>query len=723
MNKALAQFIARHCRLLAIVSLATLIVPIAFLSKGRVDNSIEVWVSDKHQTYADYQDFLQRYGNEEFIVIAANWADPFSDTALKKQRDLAEQIESIPGIEGVMSLPAFADSLSAVRSDWKQFLQDSDLLRNFLLSEDGKTAGMIAWLKPIHAADQRRGIVADVQEAIQSQGFADDEIYVAGTPVMNAALDRGSQESAMRFLPVAIAVAIVMLLWMIRSVSGLIAILCSVFSTALWSVGLMFMAGKSMNMVTVVLPPLLFVLSLAGGIHLVSRFLAFYAAGPDDKSRAIHKTVEELLFPVFLTCLTTGFGFASLMISDMKPVQDFGLFAAIGMIFSFLFNFLILPGVLSFLCKGPGRKMERHLSHWSQRAAALLVYKKTIVVAALLLSGVFALMVTRIKVEANVLGFFPESSKIKRDYRYIAKNLTGLYSVELDVSVDREHAKEVLASIGRLSDSVSSRPEVAKVLHYGVLAEFMRQVQTSSMPVGDKDASRKEFTKFADHYRIKEDGRIYLRMSIFIRAMAGESFKELLPDIHSQADSLFAGRCDYKVTGIVPLVNRAQNSLIQTQVKSLSLAIGVVLTLMGLSLRSMRALLAAIIPNLLPILAIFAFMVFFGIALDSATVMIAGIAIGIAADDTIHFLSQYQRQRPLASSTKEAVEKTFASIGRAVTLTSITAMVGFSILLLAPFKPIYYFGILGSLTMVTAWIGDVVILPACVAVLKVWENK
>jgi predicted RND superfamily exporter protein len=204
--------------------------------------------------------------------------------------------------------------------------------------------------------------------------------------------------------------------------------------------------------------------------------------------------------------------------------------------------------------------------------------------------------------------------------------------------------------------------------------------------------------------------------------MAGEAFGNLLSDIQSQAHSRLGGKCDYTITGIVPLINQAQNSLIQTQIKSLSLAMGVVLAVMGFALRSIRALLAAILPNLLPILTIFAFMVCFGIVLDSATVMIAGIAIGIAVDDTIHFLSQYRLKRPVCSTTQEAVKQTFASIGRAVTLTSITAVFGFLILLLAPFKPIYYFGILGSLTMLTAWIGDVVILPACAAVLKLWEK-
>ncbi len=722
MSKFAAHFIARYCRWLTAACLLSLIIPILYLGRGRVDNSIEVWVSDKHPSFSDYRKFLQRYGNEEFIVVATEWDDPLSESALEQQRRLAARIKAIEGIESVMDLSAFADRLSLIRSDWKEFMAKSELLKNLLLSSNGRTGGLIAWLGTIQNYDQRRIIIGQVESAVQSLGLPADSFYLAGTPVMNVALDRGSQLASMRFLPAAIAASIVLLLWMLRSIAGLLAVLCSVISTVLWTVGLMFMAGKTMNMVTIVLPPLLFVLSLAGGIHLIMRFKALYSDNPDNKSQAIEKMVKELLFPVFLTCMTTGIGFASLMTSDMKPVQDFGEMAAIGMMLSFGFNFLALPGVLSFLYKRVPAKPQLHLSHWTQRCACLLAHKRKIVAGALLLTMAFAWIAMYTKVDANVLGFFPKSSKIQRDYRYISQNLTGLYSFELDITVGRDQVMPVMNSLDRLSESLASLPDIAKVVHYGLLTDFILQVQPVSLLVADMDPSKKEFMKFANHYFINEGDQCFLRMSILIRAMSGDTFERLLPDIQSRADSLLAGLCDYKVTGIVPLVNDAQKTLILTQVRSLSLAMLTVFLLIGLGLRSFRAFLAALLPNLLPVLAIFSYMVFFGIVLDGATVMIAGIAIGIAVDDTIHFLTHYRQLRPVSSTAKQAVESTFGLIGRAVTITSITATFGFSILLLAPFKPIFYFGLLGSLTMATAWIGDVAVLPVCADILKLWEK-
>jgi hypothetical protein len=132
---------------------------------------------------------------------------------------------------------------------------------------------------------------------------------------------------------------------------------------------------------------------------------------------------------------------------------------------------------------------------------------------------------------------------------------------------------------------------------------------------------------------------------------------------------------------------------------------------------------AALLPNLLPIFCLFASMALLGIPLDAATVMIAGVAIGIAADDTIHFLSCFRRERQSGADGPEAIRRTFEKAGAAITFTSVVAAAGFAILLLAEFKPIQYFGLLAGLTMITAWIGDVFVLPACVTTLRLWDRE
>ena len=205
--------------------------------------------------------------------------------------------------------------------------------------------------------------------------------------------------------------------------------------------------------------------------------------------------------------------------------------------------------------------------------------------------------------------------------------------------------------------------------------------------------------------------------------MSSGGFYSLVDRIEAQAKQTIREPATYKITGIAPLINAAQQSLIDTQIRSFTLAAGLILVLIGLFMKSFKALVAAVLPNLAPILSVFGVMVIFGIAIDAATVMIASIAIGIAADDTIHFLAHYRTEKLNGLDTLSAVGNTLEKAGRAITCTSVVTTAGFVIMLLADFQPIQYFGLFAGITMIMAWVGDVFILPACVADLRLWDRK
>ena len=216
----------------------------------------------------------------------------------------------------------------------------------------------------------------------------------------------------------------------------------------------------------------------------------------------------------------------------------------------------------------------------------------------------------------------------------------------------------------------------------------------------------------------REDKTMSLRMSILVRAMSSRDLDRLVQVIEQQAHATIGTVGPYQITGVVPLLVAAQQSFTRTQIETFGLAMVVVLWLIGLFMRSWRALVAAMLPNLLPIAGLFAVMVVCDIALDAATVMIASVAIGIAADDTIHFLSHYRKQMQNGATPQAAVGVCFARMGRAITFTTIVSVVGFCLMLLAQFKPIQYFGALASVTMVLAWLGDGCVLPVCMVALE-----
>lgn len=592
---------------------------------------------------------------------------------------------------------------TAAAAFWPNVADGRKMARDLLVSEDGRTAGMVAWLRKSHGPRGRRKVVEQIESIaaeLDRDGF---RLRLAGTPVMNVALDRTSERASKTFLPLAIAVSVLVLIVSLRSGAAVTAAMLSVGSIVAATVGLMAVAGRSMNMVTVALPSLLFVLAISNAIHISSRFTRHRGEGM-AKREAIRSAIRKLIRPATLSSVTTAVGFSSLLLSEMSAVADLGLFAAAGMIVSLAWNLTVLPAALSILPSRPAATdAAKTRAHWSGRSAARISRRWPIVaaVSTLIVVGC-AVTVSRIRVESNVLTFLPKDSKTARDYAFIADRLTGVYTVELSATVPTAEEPNLARAFGELAVAAEGHPDVARVAYY-------RPTLT-------------RLSGLARRFRHEADGRVSLRMSVLVRSMSSRRFYELTAFLRSQADRQL-GSGQFTLTGVVPLLNDAQASLVQTQVRSFSLAAGVVLVMIGLLFRSARAALAAVVPNLLPVGMAMAVMVVGGIALNAATVMIASVAIGIAADDTIHFLSRYRLEMSARSDAPSAASATLAGVGREIVFTSIVAAAGFAVLCLAEFRPLVHFGLLTSVTMLVALAGDLFVLPATARVFRLWEKK
>ncbi len=716
-----SDILTRHAKWLAIVALISVIFPILQLPKARIDNSIEVWIGRNTREYLLYRDFLNRFGNEEFVVIACESEDPLGEEALNLQRNLCKRLRQIENVEIVMAPSDLADVLIKLQPNWKVFLEQSEFPSNLFFSKKHNTFGIIVWLKKIDIPVLRKKTVEEIESVVRENTPAPEKIHLAGTPLMNAALDRGSQQASRTFLPIALLFSVLILAVVLRNLSGVIAVICSVAVTTLWTISLLVAVGKTLNMVTVILPSLLFVLSLSGGIHIASRFLLI-CSSKQKRTAAMNKTLKEVCLPIFLSSLTTAVGFGSLMISDMQPVVDFGIFAAIGIVLSLLVNFLIVPGLL-LLLPFHISSIRSTSTHWTSRLSVLMAEKKKIVLG---ISGILLILcifwTTHARVESNVLKFFPETSKISQDYKFVGENLTGLYTVEIEFVTQTQNVRQMFTSMEQISEQLYNESQVAKIIHAGSLASFIKSIHRPAF-LSPRQTRDNPLNALMGRYQIRKQEQTNLRMSVFIRAMSSNQFYDLLERIRVLLAQNLDEQTQYTITGIVPLLNAAQQSLINTQIKSFSLALAVVLLLIGFFMKSFRALVAAILPNILPIFALFSIMVFTDIPIDAATVMIASIAIGIAADDTIHFLSHFRLHRLSGEQIFPSIHITFKEIGPAVTLTSVVATAGFVILYISQFKPVRYFGLLAAITMVTAWLGDVLILPACASILKLWKPR
>jgi len=718
-----AGLLARHCRWLAVLAILSAAVPLYSLWGVRIDNSSEVWLQTDSRDYRAYREFLGRFGNEEYIVIAADMNEPLSERSLALQRDLAARLRTVEGVEQVLDVESLGKLLGLNLGRGTTVTGDTGPLENLLLGKDGRTVGIIVQLAVAKEPDMRRRTVEAVETVaaqVQRPGFM---LHLAGHPVIGVELDRVSRRASLMFLPPAAVMCLILLYGVLRRIAGVAAAMCSVGVTVLWTVGVVVMAGRTLNMVTVILPPVLFVLSLSNGIHIAARYFVVLQE-LHLTQRAMAATLEELMRPAVLAAVTTAAGFASLMVSGMKPISDFGLFCAIGMLLSLVFNLTIVPGLLSLLHPKPTAYAVRHPMHWSGPLGRFMAVHARVVgpVSMLMFAGTLLLGV-RATVESNMLSFLPEHSKITADYAFVGTRLTGMYSVEVELDGRTVEEAGTLARMKLFADAIEGQPTVAKVVYVGNL--MPRQIDGIGLLSGllRNPSQAGVMAEMAGRYRVVEDDRVHLRMSVLINSMSGADHYRLIEFIRAGGARLLGETARIGITGMAVLSNDVQRSLVQTQIRSITVAGSVILLMITLSLWSVRAGMAAIVPNFLPISLLFAVMVAAGLAVDAATVMIASIALGIAVDNTIHFLSQYKREVARGAAIADAVHLTLGKVGRAMVFTSVVAAGGFGILGIADFKPIAYFGLLTGFTMLTALAAALLVLPAYVRLLRIWCEK
>lgn len=702
-----SDFISRHCRLLAIIAIISVILPAYYLKNLKIDNSIEVWLRHDSKEYLTYQKFLKRYGNEEFIIVAAEEEDPYSLEYMEFQKKLSDKIRGINGVARVLDISDISRIMLQNPMVPENTIRKNDYLQDFIIGKDGKCIGTFIWLEGFDNPQERKKSVEAIEKVVNDLASDDFIPHLAGTPLMNIELDRGSQKASLSFLPIALGISILALALMLKKIKGVIAAMCSVTLTTVWTIGLMVMTGHTLNMVTVVLPSLLFVLSLSSSIHITSRFYMILSE-TGERVSALKETSRELIRPVFISSITTSVGFASLMVSDIQPISDFGKFAAIGMVLSFFFNMIVVTGVLSLLRSTPG-KLHNQKTVEFKIGSYMIRHKWYVAFTSIVLLVFSVAAITKAKVESNVLKFFPENSRISRDYKFIGEKLTGFYTVELELESHKGDSLVLQKKMKELSRVISARAEVSRILDYNHIKKIS--------PLGDDKKINELFGK----YTFRENGYLSYRMSVLINAAASSDFYKLLDFIDIKAEKILGKDIDYNITGVVPLLNDVQKSLINTQIRSFAIAAIVVLFMIGLFMHSFSAALASVFPNILPVCIMFACMVLFDIPLDAATVMIASVAIGIAVDDTIHFLSQYKLES-MNKNPEKAVNATLSKVGKAIVFTSVVITLGFSVLCLADFRPIIYFGALTAITMLAALGCDIMILPAFIGIFRLWDK-
>ncbi len=718
------------------------------------DSSIEIWFLEDAPDLVSYREFLDRFQGDEVTAVGIFADDVFDPkvlavidriTAGAEEAPFAKRVRSLTNVDVFSSeeggidiaplmeeLPQTAEQAAKVR---KRALANP-LLRGNLVSDDGKVATVIVELD--HEGATVDGKIAQttvIRRLCEKEAQSGLKILLTGTPVFDDAFFRYSERDSKLFGPIMVLAVLLTSFIVFRRWSAVMIPFSVVVLASLWNFGVMGFFDLRVNVLTGALIPLLLAVGIADSIHVLADYYQELARGV-PRECAVEISVAQLLLPCFFTSSTTAAGMLSLLVSNLKPVREFGYLAAFGVTVAFALSVTLVPVLLDMM-KAPDqeyleRQKEGHLRRlfqWLGRPTKRRAWA-VIVVTALLVVGSF-LVLPWLEVGANPMNYFKKNDPVRVHTEEFDKAFGGSASIEVLFKtpnqqfkepdfltrldrLERELEAEYHESIPRVLSAVDSLKEMNRVFHDGD-EKFYRVPKTRPLAAqfyllleGEDDFDE----MIQDDYKIG-------RMTVRVNMSASERVSKDFPLIEKKLEETFPEKdIEVSVTGFIKLMNEMEKYLLQSQQRSFLIAFLVVTAMMAMLLTSVRLGLFSLIPNLIPILLGLAFMAVLGIPLDPGTVMIGSIALGLVVDDTVHFLTRLKRNIRAGGTLEDAMEQSMHQTGRPIVITSVVLAIGFSILLLASFTPNIYFGLVSAIIVLLAVVADLVILPAALVIIR-----
>ncbi|MGD8369655.1 MAG: MMPL family transporter, partial [Desulfobacterales bacterium] len=687
-----------------------------------------------------YNRFKEIFGSDEIIRVVIKAEDVLAPATFAKVEALSQQAAAIQGVRRVLSLPEVKKAVDAT-GQWSldrfaEVLAPIEMFQKNLISTDRKSTVLTLVLE--NGADQDQ-VIGDV-EKLMAGADKNLSLYQIGMPLVSQALARFTEKDFFRLPPITFALIAVVLLLLFRSARYLFFPMACVTLALVWTFGLMALTRIPLSMVIMIVPVFLIAVGTAYCLHIVSACIAESSAARSSEETVL-AAFSSIAFPTILAVATTVIGLGSLLVNRITAIQEFAIFSCFGMASLLVIVMTAFPAGLSLL--PPSRRARKIRSGWLDRVLTGIVHlnldhQRKVLPVIGAVSIVCILGIFQLRVETNPVDYFKEDTPVSRHFHDIYRHLAGSFPVNVLVSSPEpdyfEDAAHI-AEIARFQSYLDTLPGVDKTISF---ADYLKLVNYASN--GFKP----------EYYRLPEEAwearmlinsyRMMLGEEMLTRFMTPEfssanilmlthmsssrDFLRTRQQILAHAKQKSSPDLKWEVTGFGVVISASSDLLTSGQVKSLSLTMVLIFAIMFLLFLSAKVGLIAILPNLFPIVVNFGIMGWFGIELSMFTSLIASIAIGLAVDDTIHYMVRYNREFRKDLDDRRAMKETILHMGRPIVFTSLTISIGFAILSFSSFKPTAIFGTMMVITMISALVGDLMVLPALmlhVELVTLWD--
>jgi len=709
----------------------------AYQATREVYNSPPEWVPASFEQRRDYIRFVDQFEADDSIVVS--WDGCTVDD--ERLGSLERLLRDAPDPERRETYDRLYDRVLSGYGVVRE-MTDGALgisrrealarLRGSLVGPDGRTSCAIV-VPTLYAAYHREEAIGRlVAAAAEVTGLPPEELYLAGPIVDGYVIDIESMRS-LRYFAVPSAILALLLCWLcLGSWRLTLVIVAAAMIGQLLVLALTYYLGYTMNAVLIILPALVFVLTVSAGVHLANYYFdqIRMGAGADSPRRALLAG----WVPCTLAAVTTAIGVASLMVSDIEPIRVFSFVAVIGILAAVSLLFLMLPGAMQLwlprrksLFGALGRSEGSATSAGWRDGLAGIVCKRPgwISLLCLGLMVICALGVPQIQTSVNIRGLFVPDSRIIRDYQWFEEHLGPLVPVEVVVRFDEDNPLDVLE---RLELVQRVHVEMARLESVGGVMSAATFMPSIPAPGGMRGVvARTRYRRgLDDHlphlrkidYLHSSDTEQAWRISARAPALSQIDYGHFLDELREHVEPILDAQPEpvettvsATYTGVMSLVDEAQRALLHDLFTSFLTAFGVVALVMMLVLRSVWAGAIVMLPNIFPAVVLFGLMGWLAWPVDIGSVMTASVALGIAVDGTLHFLTWYRRESQAGASPFSAVARCYQHCGTALMQATVICGLGLLVYAFSDFVPTRQFAWMMLLLLLAALVGDLILLP------------
>jgi uncharacterized protein len=710
-----------------------------------------IWFSDDYPQIIALDNFEKRFGGDQFIAVGFYTKDEMiSEKNLGVIKEMTNEMWKLKDVIRVDSI----DNFNVIESNLDDInitplvedIANSDKVRrnleglkeiqNYLIDREFRFTLIYAQMKPLFGESPNyKSVMQELKNLISKYETRDNRFILMGNVPVTDAFREIADSDNKKIIPFMFGFVLILLILFFRSLSAVATpLLISLFCIA--SVfGLMGHLGLVYNSILAAVPGILLAICLADTIHIMATFYFKLNEG-ENIPHALEYSLNKNFIATVLTTFTTAVSFITISFTELIPIRDLGILAGVGTIIAWFYTFLFLPPIFLLLpekwvrmlwrAHNPKTAKESKFSH------LIMQYKFQIIFlfAVIFISSIFLSL--KNEVNSDPLKYFAEDTKIKEDYNFTKQYIDGIRSIEVEIdseNVDGIKNPEFLLRVKKFIDEVMTHSEI--VLINSILDPLQKMNQELNggearfytVPSSQEQVAEALLlytmglpaNQGIENY-VSMDNR-YLRVNIKWNVETTSEAMAKDKEVHQ-----IAKKYNLKTTtgGYFPIYVQVNNKVVDSFFKSMGMAILFVSLIILFFFKQPLLAVLAMLPNIIPLTFGAAFMAINKIYIDIGTSIVSAICLGIAVDDTIHFITHYILNKKRYGDTYTALNETFLSTGKALILTTLMLVVGFGSFMMADFLPNHYFGILCALVLTFALLTDLLLLPS---ILILWDKR